>query len=691
MDAADAGCGRKAPRFARVFCDNAVGAVVLTGAQPARLELGSRGPLMPRQMSICTRFADSVIEYGNRAALVDASRQITYRELDQAATSIARHLRRVGLGKGELVGLFACRSTEAIAAILGILKAGGAYLPFDTSYPANLLRYIYDDGAPAIMLAQRDLSDRAGLRSFWAGEALYLEPDGRLSGDNPGGEAPNAPDRGERSAAAHDGPLESATEAEDLAYVMYTSGSTGRPKGVMIPHRGVTRLVSDCDFVALGPEEVILHLAPLSFDASTFEIWGALLNGGKLAVVPTPHPSLDEIAEAICAYGVTTLWLTAGLFNLMVERRLDGLKPLRQLIVGGDVLSPPHIAKALDALPGCRIVNGYGPTENTTFTCCYTIPRDKMRAGSIPIGSAIRGTVAHVLDELGSPVPGGEEGELYAGGAGVALGYLNRPELTAERFVADPFDPRPGARIYRTGDRVRLLPDGNLEFLGRVDRQIKISGKRVELDEIEACLRRSQVVRDAAVVSDVDAAGRRCVTAFVAPAEGCAPAPAELRAFLRSELPDFMVPAEIEVLDALPLSPTGKIDRARLSRRRAPAKAAAWPRPLRPDGPTQEILQQIWGRILGLDIIGTDDNFFDLGGTSLQLIEAHAAIGEAFDIPIAVVDLFEHPNIKALAAKIDGGRRIDQPSLTAGERARRRGAALALARARPAAGRKGAA
>ena len=442
----------------------------------------------------------------------------------------------------------------------------------------------------------------------------------------------------------------------------------------MVPHRGIVRLVSDCNFVRLGPDEVILHLAPLSFDASTFELWGALLNGGQLAIAPAPHPSLDDIVEAIRVNGVTTLWLTAGLFHLMVENRLDGLQPLRQLIVGGDVLSPPHVAKALKALPSCRIVNGYGPTENTTFTCCYTIPQNPPPSGPIPIGSAIQGTTVYVLDIDRRPVPVGEEGELYAGGAGVALGYLNQPELTAEKFVEDPFTPQTGgARLYRTGDRVRQRPDGTIEFLGRVDRQIKLNGKRVELDAIEAHLRAEETVRDAAVIARVDSAGRRSVAAFVTPT---ALDPDALRRSLRARLPDFMVPASITVLQSLPLSPNGKVDRAQLAGLEPDPASAAGPALSRPDGSTQSQLRDIVANALGRDGIGLEDNFFDLGASSLDLIRIHAKLVEAFGPILTAVDLFGHPNIKAAAAKIDGEIDGATTFISTAERASKRSAAL---------------
>jgi amino acid adenylation domain-containing protein len=571
------------------------------------------------------------------------------------------------LRRGQVVGLIARRSIEATAAILGILKAGGAYLPLDVSYPRELLQYICSDSDLSLTLVEQALSENAEISSFWDGPTRYISlPDGLIGSPDGAGM--------EIGAALEDAHgCEPGIRGQDLAYVMYTSGSTGRPKGVMIPHRGIVRLVSDCNFVSLGPEEVILHLAPLSFDASTFELWGTLLNGGKLVIAPAPHPSLDDIAEAIRVHGVTTLWLTAGLFHLMVENRLDGLKPLRQLIVGGDVLSPPHVAKALKALPHCRIVNGYGPTENTTFTCCYTIPQTPPPSGAIPIGSAIQGTTVYVLDADRRPVSVGEDGELYAGGEGVALGYLNQPELTAEKFVEDAFAPQTGACLYRTGDRVRQRPDGIIEFLGRVDRQIKLNGKRIELDALEADLRSEETVQDAAVIARVDSAGRRSLAAFVTP-RGLDPH--ALRRSLRARLPDFMVPASITVLASLPLSPNGKVDRARLVSLESASESEASPALSRPNGATQSQLRDIVANALGRDGVGLEDNFFDLGASSLDLIRIHAKLVEAFGPVLTAVDLFGHPNIKAVAEKIDGGIDGATAFISTAERATKRSAAL---------------
>jgi amino acid adenylation domain-containing protein len=617
--------------------------------------------------SVCSVFADIAARFAGAPALVCDGVQISYADLDDLSARIGAQLRHAGLRRGEVVGLIARRSIEATAAILGILKAGGAYLPLDISYPPDLLGYICRDSSVNLTLVEQGLSEDVKILSLWSGRTCSISlADGLLVSDGRGSAERGTALDDARGAAPAIGP-------DDLAYVMYTSGSTGRPKGVMVAHRGIVRLVSDCNFVHLGPEEVILHLAPLSFDASTFELWGALLNGGKLAITPAPHPSLDDIAEAIRVNGVTTLWLTAGLFHLMVQSRLDGLQPLRQLIVGGDVLSPPHVAKALNALPHCRVVNGYGPTENTTFTCCYTIPRTAPPSGPIPIGSAIQGTTVHVLDADGRPVPAGEDGELYAGGAGVALGYLNQPELTAEKFVEDPFAPVAGARLYRTGDRVRERPDGIIEFLGRVDRQIKLNGKRVELDAIEAHLRSEETVGDAAVIARVDSAGRRSVAAFVTPG---GVDPHRLRRSLRTHLPDFMVPASITVLESLPLSPNGKVDRGQLAGLEPAPECAASPAWSRPDGSAQSQVRDIVASALGRDGIRLEDNFFDLGASSLDLIRIHAQLVEAFGPVLTAVDLFGHPNVKAVAAKIDGKADGEPALLSTAERTRKRSAAL---------------
>ncbi len=595
-------------------------------------------PLPELPASIQEAFSLAARRNPDATALRGRATAVSYGELDRRSDAVAHRLIAAGVVPGARVGLYAQRSVETLVALLGILKSGCAYVPFDPGYPGPLLRHLVEDASPTVVLTQSGLAHRPGTDLLSGIPTLDLSEISESPGDASGD--------GARLMLPTVGP-------DDAAYVMYTSGSTGRPKGVVIPHRGVLRLVLNSTYAHFGPNETFLQLAPLSFDASTFEIWGALLNGGTVAVVESEHPTLDEIAQAVEHFGVSTLWLTAGLFHLMVDHRLESLRSLKQLLAGGDVLSPAHVRKALAGLPGCRLINGYGPTENTTFTCCYSIPPDHPLDAPVPIGTPIEYTEVHILDDAGKPVAMGEEGELFAGGLGVALGYLNRPDLDRERFIADPFGPRAGDLLYRTGDRVRQRPDGNIEFLGRADRQIKINGKRVELDEIEHCLRRSGLVGEAAVVLQINGA-QKLLAAFVTPVrEDSAPAALEgsLRRFLQGELPEYMQPATLHVRASLPLTPTGKIDRTRLREELSepmPSASRAAPR-----NSTETTLLQFWQRVLQSQEIGIDDNFFQAGGTSLQLLEVHELIRAKLRAEVTAADLLKHPDIRSLAAWID--------------------------------------
>ncbi len=629
-------------------------------------------------------------------ALQLGQRCVTYAALDQMSFAVARHLRRHGVRPGSAVGFVLTDRIAQIAAMLGILRAGAAYVPFDLANPRAVLSAMAVDSGIVAMLADADAAHPGTAHPgtahlaparFWSVQTLAV----------PGSD--DAPGWHDSQTATGDAGFV-AMQPDDVATIMFTSGSTGRPKPVAVPHRGIVRLVIGANYVTLGPDEVLLQLAPLAFDASTFEVWGALLNGGRLVLTSVAHPSVDDIAELVSGYGITTLWLTAGLFHLMIDTRLQALRPLRQLLAGGDVLSPSHVGRALHALPDCRLINGYGPTENTTFTCCYTIrPGDE--TGPIPIGTPIAGTTIHVLDANLQAVAPGERGELYAGGAGVALGYLGLPGLTGEKFLADPFAVAPGARLYRTGDIVRQRPDGNLEFHGRRDGQVKLDGKRVELAAIEAALRDvSQLgVRDVAVSVVAEPGGKRIVAHLLQPETGAPGVDAAahgnddalraavrddaLRAALRDLLPPYMVPAAFMVHAAFPLTPNGKIDRAALNaaftsggRETEPAADAV------PEG-LAGVISEIWGRVLDLPDPPLDRNFFDLGGTSLQLMAIHAEMKTRLRNDLAMTDLFAHPTIASLAAHLSHSAGPAVATLAARDRgARQRDAFARLRRTR---------
>jgi amino acid adenylation domain-containing protein len=618
------------------------------------------GPEMGEHRHLADLFEIAAYHHADRIAATEPGQPpLTYRELERRSAALMGRLARAGIGRGSFVALCAGRSIAALVAILGILRSGAAYVPLDPAYPDAQLGFMLADAAPALLLIDPAIQPRLlEMGRQAACPPIWLLDSGEDEATGP------VPDRALR------GP-------EDPAYVMYTSGSTGRPKGVVVPHRGVSRLVIGQDYCGLGPQEVILHLAPLAFDASTFEIWAALLHGARLAIVPQAKPSLDDIAQALTGRQVTTAWLTAGLFHLMVDSRIEALAGLNQLLAGGDVLSPEHVRRFLDAVPGCRLINGYGPTENTTFTCCATIDRSAWTGGRVPIGRAIAGTQVFIVDETLRPVITGAPGQLVAAGAGLALGYLGQEALTRERFVEAPAPI--ARRVYLTGDLVRALPDGSVDFLGRIDRQVKIDGKRVEPGEIEAALRLGEGVADACVIID----GTR-ILGFVALGGGMAEEEGITRAALtrlRAQLPAHMCPARIVPLAALPLTPNGKVDRAALLALEAKDTP---PAPAVQTDDWQGRILAIWQQVLGTGRIGLDEAFFDLGGTSLQWMRVHAELEHLLGARMAMADMFARPTVRLLAEHLGRGPDARSESLVdaARERARRqRGAAMRRARA----------
>lgn len=445
----------------------------------------------PRDTCIQQLFEAQVDADPDAIAIVFGEQRVTYRELNRRANQIAHHLRSLGVGPGLLVGICVKRSLEMVVSILGILKAGGAYVPLDPNYPQERLAFMADDARLSVIITHEHLVQR--LPACQA-ERLCIDTDWR-----------------QLARHSTENPVCPVT-AEHLAYVMYTSGSTGIPKGASITHRSVVRLVKETNYAGLTAAEVFLQYAPISFDAATLELWGSLLNGGVLVVPPPHNLSLSELGEMVREHGVTILWLTAGLFHLMVDECLEDLRTVRQLLSGGDVLSVPHVTRVLATLKGCTLINGYGPTENTTFTCCYPMTSVEQIGASVPIGRPIANTSVYILDRHLQPAPVGVPGELYTGGDGLARDYHNRPGLTAEKFIRNPFGE---GRLYRTGDLVRYLPDGNIEFLGRIDNQVKVRGFRIELGEIEAVLERHPAVQQAVVLALADQDGDKRLAAYL--------------------------------------------------------------------------------------------------------------------------------------------------------------------------------
>ena len=575
-------------------------------------------------------FELQVADTPDAVAVVDQTQQLTYSQLNNQANQLAHYLKKLGVGKETLVGIVSARCLEMIIALLAILKAGAAYVPIDPSAPCERLAYMLSETGIELVLTQEFYLEKL---SIYPLQLLPLDRDWKIIA-------------GESQAN-----LKTEVTPHNLAYVMYTSGSTGNPKGVEVLHRGVVRLLFGVDYVDLDASQTWLHLANLAFDASTLEIWGALLHGAKCVLYPGLVPTFAQLSRVIKQHQVTTLWLTSALFNSVIDDNPDTLWGISQLLIGGEALSPTHVFKAQQSLPKIQIINGYGPTENTTFTCCYSIAKlADSNLKSIPIGRPIANTKVYLLDGNLQPVPVGVPGQLYIAGDGLARGYLNRDDLTVATFGQT--SQHINLRLYKTGDLAKYLPNGNLEFLGRIDNQVKIRGFRIELGEIEAVLTQHPNVREAIALIDERLNNKRII-AYIVPQFRSEEhnLTQNLRNYLKQYLPEYMMPSNFVTLDTLPLTSNGKVDRHALTAldiSQSEAKANV----ISPRTTTEETLCKIWGSVLGLERVGIENNFFELGGDSILSIQIVAKANQA-GLQLTPKQIFQHQTIAELASVVD--------------------------------------
>ena len=557
----------------------------------------------------------------------------TYAELDRCANRLSILLHGRGVREGDLVALRTERGPGTIVGMLAVLKIGAAYLPMDPEDPDRRAVFMLRDSGARCLLTDPGQGDR--LPDF---ESIEIDLEA-LARPAPAGDETAAPPP--RTVAA-----------TDTAYVIYTSGSTGEPKGTRIPHRGITSLVLGTDYVQLRGSDRVAHASNPSFDAATFEIWGALLNGACVVCVARDVAlSPAALAQTLRKEGVTTLFVTTALFNQLVRHEPGIFSTLRYLLFGGEAASPHAVRTVLQEGPPQHLLHVYGPTECTTFSTWHEVTHVADDAATVPIGRPIAHSTCFVLDPSGQPAPLEAPGELYLGGDGLASGYHGQPELTAERFVSHPFDGD-GDRLYRTGDLVRRAPDGALEFVGRLDQQVKLRGFRVELGEIEAALLRQAAVKAAAVVCREDEPGDKQLVAYVVTSSETGSESDVLRAALAAELPDFMIPATVQWMPALPVTKNGKVDRRALpAPQRRVARASVSPR-----SETERRVAAIWRDVLGLEELDSRDSFFDLGGHSLKLLAVHSRLARELGSRLSITDLFEHTTVEGIARALDGER-----------------------------------
>jgi amino acid adenylation domain-containing protein len=601
---------------------------LLSSAEREQLlfDWGRRQGSYPLQ-SVCELFEQQAERTPELPAITFQERRLSYRELNERANQLGCYLRSCGIEAETRVGIYMERGIESVVAVSAILKAGGTYVPLDCSYPAERLLFLLEDGAVPVVLTTQSLRD--SLPVSWA---RVIEVDREQ----------------EEIAQQPRENLKLSIDPLQTAYLTYTSGSTGIPKGIEVPHRGIIRLVCDPGYAVFSQGDRIAQVANSSFDAYTFEIWGPLLNGGTVVVIGRDTIlSPKDLAAAVRELRISKAFLTVSLFNLIAADVPDAFSGFDDLLVGGEALHPHWIRRVLEHGPPRRLLNAYGPTENTTYSACHVIQTVSEHATSVPIGRPIGNSCAWVLDRELEPVPPGVTGELYVSGSGLARGYWNRPQLTAERFVPNPFEG-PGERMYRTGDLACWNPEGILKFLGRNDQQVKIRGFRIELGEIEFALTERPSVRQAAVVVREEQPGEKQLVAYVAAEAG----EDELREALRRRLPEYMIPSKFIFLDALPLTPNGKLDRQALpAGRQQPT--------LEVDlvSPSQQLLANVWKEVLAREAISVNDSFFELGGHSLMATQVVARARAIFGVEVDLRLIFQFPVLRDLAQAIDDLRR----------------------------------
>ncbi|WP_223644877.1 non-ribosomal peptide synthetase [Corallococcus sp. EGB] len=582
----------------------------------------------PMDVPVHVHFSQQARRTPDAVALVLGDATLTYGQLEVRANQLAHHLRALGIVPGARVGLAVERSFEMVTALLAILKAGAAFVPVDRNAPVERIAMLLEDAEVGVVLTHQPFASRLPA----SGTRVWLDAPSTDIATRP----THAPDV--------------FVDGEALAYVMFTSGSTGRPKGVCVPHRGITRLVLGSTFMRFGPDEVWLQIAPIAFDASTLELWGALLHGARLVLAPPHALSLEELAEQLRSHRVSATFLTTALFEQMALHQGEALAGVSQLLAGGDVMPWSRLRDHLPRLAeGSTLIHAYGPTENTTFSTTLPLHRDTRVEGPVSIGGPIPNATAYVFDAHLHPVPVGVAGEVYVGGPGLAWGYLHRPELTAERFVPHPFATTPGERLYRTGDKARWREDGTLDFLGRVDFQVKVRGFRIELGEIESALRAFPGINEAIVVARGADAGKRLV-GYVTAHEGHAPDVEALRVHLRHRLPEYMVPASLLVLGALPLNANGKVDRKALPEPGDASRAASF---IAPRTAAEEKLAALFAEVLRVERVGIQDDFFALGGHSLLATQLVSRVRAAFGVELPLRALFGAPTVEALAPRLE--------------------------------------